>query len=209
MSNAKLIKAAENFAGVAETLRERANDIVKMVPGFPDSVPEQDEADIREGLRNRAIESFGTLFFLKDGDSYAKLTPADAKKADPKKVASIGAGEAMALTSHELGKLKTTEPNRWEIVSRIRKAVSTTVSNRYGDLVRYANEINQAATGKRAPRPIGALMERTKNALAGIDKMHKTAIKRGDPAAIPAEIIRNAELAYMAKINEYIKTKTK
>lgn len=205
MSNLKLVSAAEAFAGAAETLIEKATEIVRLVPDFPDSVAEQDEADIRKGLTNRSISKTPTQLFLKDGDSYAKISAADAKKADPAKVAVIDAEQVMALSPHELGQLKTTEPNRHAIVSKIRKGIQTNVSNRYADLVRIAKQIKGSA-GRTASAKKG-LLERMKVSLANIDKMFNTARTRGNPEAVPAEIVRSAELAYLAKIETYLKGK--
>lgn len=202
-NNQKLVTAAEAFAKSADSMRDRAHDVLAIVPAFP-TVTENEEADIRLGLTNRAVSVTATRFFLKDGDNYVPLSPADAKKADSKKVCSITAGEANALTTHEFGKLKTTEPNRHAIIAGLRKAISTNVSKRYKDLVRIANEINDKTRAPSAPK---ALIDRTKLALATIDKMYQTAAKKGDPDAVPLEVVRLAEAAYLMKIEAYYKSR--
>jgi hypothetical protein len=202
-NNEKLVNAAELFAKSADSMRDHAADVLAIVPEFP-KVTENEAADIKLGLSRRAQSVIATKFFLKDGDNYAPLSAADARKADSKKVHRITAAEAMALTAHEFGKLATTEPNRHAIIKGLRNAVSTNVSRRCADLVRIINELK----GKtRAPSTPKALIDRTKLALAGIDKMHQTATKKGDPDAVPAETIRLAEAAYMLKIEAYYKSR--
>jgi hypothetical protein len=202
MSNAKLITAAEKAYDSADSLIDAVMAIVAIVPTFPEKVTEQDEADIRAGLLNRAKAKFPTRFFLREGDTYTMVTPADAKKADTNKVLSFNADTVMRTTPHELGQMKTSEPGRHKVVAAMRKAVQTNASNRYTYIETIARRERGITGVARVP---GELITRSMKALAGIDKMHATARSKGVPAAWPQEAIHAAEAAYLAKIEIYTK----
>ncbi len=202
MSNAKLITAAEKAYDSADSLIDAVMAIVAIVPTFPEKVTEQDEADIRAGLLNRAKAKFPTRFFLREGDTYTMVTPAEAKKADTSKVVSFNADTVMRTTPHELGQMKTSEPGRHKVVAAMRKAVQTNASNRYTYIETIARRERGITGVARVP---GELITRSMKALAGIDKMHATARSKGVPAAWPQEAIKAAEAAYLAKIETYTK----
>lgn len=202
MSNAKLITAAEKAYDSADSLIDAVMAIVAIVPTFPEKVTQQDEADIRAGLMNRAKAKFPTRFYLRDGDTYTLLSPADAKKADASKVVSFNAETVMKTTPHELGQMKTSEPGRHKVVTGIRKAIQTNASNRYTYLETIARRERGITGTARVP---GELITRSMKALAGIDKMHSTARSKGVPAAWPQEAIKAAEAAYLAKIEAFTK----
>jgi hypothetical protein len=202
MSNAKLITAAEKAYDSADSLIDAVMAIVAIVPTFPEKVTEQDEADIRAGLLNRAKAKFPTRFFLREGDTYTMVTPADAKKADTSRVLSFNADTVMRTTPHELGQMKTSEPGRHKVVAAMRKAVQTNASNRYTYIETIARRERGITGVARVP---GELITRSMKALAGIDKMHATARSKGVPAAWPQEAIKAAEAAYLAKIETYTK----
>lgn len=209
MSNVKLVQAAEMAYDSADSLIDSVNAMLEIVPTFPEAVSEQDEADIKKGLLNRAIAKFPTRFFLRDGDTYTLITSADAKKADAKKVVSITPDFAMKTTPHELGQMKTNEPGRHKVIAGIRKAIQTNASNRYTYIGTIANR-EKATRGEGSggkPRTVGQIMDRTMKTLASIDKMHATARGRGNPDALPDEVVKTAEAAYMAKVQAYLKTK--
>jgi hypothetical protein len=202
MSNAKLITAAEKAYDSADSLIDAVMAIVAIVPTFPEKVTEQDEADIRAGLLNRAKAKFPTRFFLREGDTYTMVTPADAKKADTSRVLSFNADTVMRTTPHELGQMKTSEPGRHKVVAAMRKAVQTNASNRYTYIETIARRERGITGVARVP---GELITRSMKALAGIDKMHATARSKGVPSAWPQEAIKAAEAAYLAKIETYTK----
>jgi hypothetical protein len=202
MSNAKLITAAEKAYDSADSLIDAVMAIVAIVPTFPEKVTEQDEADIRAGLLNRAKAKFPTRFFLREGDTYTMVTSAEAKKADTSKVVSFNADTVMRTTPHELGQMKTSEPGRHKVVAAMRKAVQTNASNRYTYIETIARRERGITGVARVP---GELITRSMKALAGIDKMHATARSKGVPAAWPQEAIKAAEAAYLAKIETYTK----
>jgi hypothetical protein len=202
MSNAKLITAAEKAYDSADSLIDAVMAIVAIVPTFPEKVTEQDEADIRAGLLNRAKAKFPTRFFLREGDTYTMVTSAEAKKADTSKVVSFNADTVMRTTPHELGQMKTSEPGRHKVVAAMRKAVQTNASNRYTYIETIARRERGITGVARVP---GELITRSMKALAGIDKMHATARSKGVPSAWPQEAIKAAEAAYLAKIETYTK----
>lgn len=202
MSNTKLITAAEKAYDSADSLIDAVMAIVAIVPTFPEKVTEQEEADIRAGLMNRAKAKFITRFYLRDGDTYTLLSPAEAKKADASKVASFSAETVMKTTPHELGQMKTAEPGRHKVVTGMRKAIQTNASNRYTYIETIARR-ERGITG--AARTPGELITRSKKALASIDKMHANARTKGNPSAWPDEAIKAAEAAYLAKIDAYMK----
>lgn len=203
MSNAKLITAAEKAYDAADSLIDAVMAIVAIVPTFPEKVTEQDEADIRAGLMNRAKAKFPTRFYLRDGDTYTLFVPTKAEaKPDSKKVVSFDSAYIMGITPHELAQMKTGEPGRHGVVTKMRKAIQTNASNRYTYLETIARR-ERGITG--APKVAGELVTRSKKALASIDKMHANARSKGNPSAWPDEAIKAAEAAYLAKIDSYMK----
>ena len=202
MSNAKLITAAEKAYDSADSLIDAVMAIVAIVPTFPEKVAEQEEADIRTGLLNRAKAKFPTRFYLRNGDTYTMITPAEAKKADATKMTSFSPDEVMAVTAHQLGQMKTAEPGRHKVVTGMRKAIQTNASNRYTYLETIARRERGVTGTARVP---GELITRSKKALASIDKMHATARSKGNPVAWPDEVVKAAEAAYLAKIDAYMK----
>jgi hypothetical protein len=204
MSNAKLIQTAEKAYDSADSLVDAVMEIVGIVPLFPEKVTEQEEADIRKGLMNRAVAKFPTRFFLREGDTYTMVTSAEAKKADAKKVVSLNPENVMAITPHQLGQLNQQEPGRHKVVAAMRKAVQTNASNRYTYIETIARR-EKNLPGKA--RPPAALLTWTRKQLAGIDKRHTVQRGKGNPEALPEEIVRSAEAAYLAKVDAYLKTK--
>jgi hypothetical protein len=204
MSNIKLIQTAEKAYDSADKLVDSVMEIVGIVPTFPEAVTEQEEADIRTGLMNRAVAKFPVRFFLREGDNYTMILPVEGKKVDAKKVVTFEAEKVMAITPHELGQMKQQEPGRHKVVAAIRKAVQTNASNRYTYIETIARREKGIAGKARTPTEI---ITWTRKQLAGIDKRHTNARKKGDPAALPEEIVRSAEAAYLAKVDAYLKTK--
>jgi hypothetical protein len=203
MSNAKLIQTAENAYDSADKLIDAVWEIIGIVPTFPEKVTEQEEADIRKGLINRAVAKFPARFFLREGDTYKMITPAEARKADAKKVVTFDAEVFMAITAHQLGQLKQQEPGRHKVVAAMRKAVQTNASNRYT----YIETIARREKGlPGTPRTPTALLKWTRQQLAGIDKRHTVQRGKGNPEALPEEVVRSAEAAYLAKVEAYLKT---
>lgn len=202
MSNAKLIQTAEKAYDSADKLVDAVMEIVGIVPTFPEKVTEQEEADIRKGLMNRAVAKFPTRFFLREGDNYTMVTPAEAKKADAKKVVTFEAEVVMAITAHQLGQLKQQEPGRHKVVTAMRKAVQTNASNRYT----YIETIARREKGlPGTPRTPTALLKWTQQTLASIDKRHTVQRNKGNPEAWPAEAIQQGEAAYLAAVEKYLK----
>lgn len=209
MSNTKLVQAAEQAYDSADSLIDSVNAMLAIVPTFPEAVSEQDDADIKKGLLNRAIAKFPVRFFLRDGDNYTLISAAEAKKAAPTKMVSFTADTVMAVTPHTLGQMKTAEPGRHKVVTAMRKAIQTNASNRYTYISNIAiREKAARSEGKGGTKKvIGQIMDRTMKTLASIDKMHATARGRGNPDALPDEVVKAAEAAYMAKVQAYLKTK--
>jgi hypothetical protein len=204
MSNAKLIQTAEKAYDSADSLVDAVMEIVGIVLLFPEKVTEQEEADIRKGLMNRAVAKFPTRFFLREGDTYTMVTSAEAKKADAKKVVTFEAEKVMAITAHQLGQMNQQEPGRHKVVAAMRKAIQTNASNRYTYIETIARR-EKNLPGKA--RPPAALLTWTRKQLAGIDKRHTVQRGKGNPEALPEEIVRSAEAAYLAKVDAYLKTK--
>ena len=207
MSNTQLIKIAEKCSDAADTLVDAVNSLLNIVPTFPERVTEQESDDINTGLLNRAIAKTKDRYFLRDGDTYTKVDSAEAKKAPAHKVVTLTADSVMALTSHELAQLTTQEPGRSAIVKAFRKAVQTSASNRrnYIEGVAVRERKAKGENVGNPKRPTGAVMDRTYAALANIEKMHKTARTKGDPTALPVEVTKAAEAAYVSVINKAIK----
>jgi hypothetical protein len=203
MSNLKLIQTAEKAYDSADSLVDSVMEIVGIVPTFPEKVTEQEEADIRKGLMNRAVAKFPTRVYLRDGDKYTLLSPAEAKKADAKKVATFTPETVMTITAHQLGQLKQQEPGRHKVVTAMRKAIQTNASNRYT----YIETIAKREKGlPGTPRTPTALLKWTRQQLAGIDKRHTVQRGKGNPEALPEEVVRRGEAAYIAEIEKYLKT---
>jgi hypothetical protein len=202
MSNIKLIQTAEKAYDSADSLVDSVMEIVGIVPTFPEKVTEQEEADIRKGLMNRAIAKFPTRVYLRDGDKYTLLSPTEAKKADAKKVSTFTPETVMATTAHQLGQLKQQEPGRHKVVTAMRKAIQTNASNRYT----YIETIARREKGlPGTPRTPTALLKWTQQTLASIDKRHTVQRNKGNPEAWPTEAIQQGEAAYLAVVEKYLK----
>lgn len=207
MSNIQLVKAAELCSDSADSLVDSVRKLLKIVPTFPEKVTEQESADIDTGLLNRAIAKAADRFFLRDGDTYTRLTPTDAKKANATKVVTFTADVVMGYTSHQLGQMTTQEPGRAGVVKAFRKAVQTAASNRRTYIENVATRERKAdgETLGNTKQPVKPVIERTKVLLANIDKMHATARGKGDPTALPDDVVKAAEAAYIAKVDAYLK----
>lgn len=208
MSNPKLVSIAEKCSDAADKLVDSVRELLKVVPTFPEKVTEQESADINTGLLNRATAKSPDRWYLRDGDTYTKLTAAQAKEAPAAKVVTFTAASVMAVTSHQLGQITAQEPGRAKVVKAFRKAVQTAASNRRTYIETVARR-ERAADGETIgnPKVTGPIMDRTRKALASIDKMHATARGKGDPKALPDEVVKSAEAAYMAKVDAYLNHK--
>ena len=203
--NQKLVTAASEFYGAFVSLQDRAQTILGMVPTFPEKVSANDLSDIKTGLTQRACQVIPTQFYSQSGDSFTRLDAKQVKSADATKVFTLTAEYAINETKHALGQMAKQTPGKHKLVSAMRKRVQTDVSNRLADLGKIAKQLRDIKVSRGPSAPLN---ERRTKMLAAIDKMEATARKNGDPAALPDEIVKLAEAAYMRVIENYRKGKT-
>lgn len=177
--------AGYRFAQSGETLATMAAWIHEKCPGFLDEIPKEIKEDLMAGFQLRKHELTGSKFYrIGDGGTYIPL--GDKAPEDMTRVVEFTINSAMALTPHEFGQLKGTDPAKHAVIGPLRDAFSTYASNKLGDLRREIGKLVNGAK-PRTRSPNAAFNDAMKKAFESFDKRVKTAQSKGDASADPAK----------------------
>lgn len=170
-------------AGTSDSLSKQAAYALDKIPGFPKDITAESKAELFSGYFLRYSETHPAVTYAVINGHYVLAT--DEHKAN-KSVEKIEAGVdyAFALTAQEFGKLKSTEPERHQLIAGIRDKVQTYCSNKLSDLKRAANKlVNNGAKGTRETLDFTVSLQ---NAFNAFEKSVKTKHGKGDTTAKPA-----------------------
>lgn len=131
-------------AGTLDTSTSQAQWAIDHLVGFPESITDEDKAQLGEGYKLRFNENNPPVTYAVIGGHY--ILP-DAEQLKSKKVekVEIGVEYAFSFSSQEFGKLKNTNPALHAVVYNWRKRMSTYQSNAIGDLIAKAKKILKPA----------------------------------------------------------------
>ena len=168
----RLAVQGEGLAFIAAYVLEKAPDFLK-------AVPEAVEDELYAGFTLRKHELMGTKYY-KIGEAATLIPLGDKKPESTKGVVAFTVHTAMALTPHEFGQLRASDPSRHAIIRDIRDSVQTYCSNRMKDLKRAV--ANLAEPDKKRARAVNkAFFESVKAGLDTLEKKAKAAAERGEP----------------------------
>lgn len=190
--------AGYRFAGTGDNLRTLARWVFGQAPTILDTVPDTVKEELRAGFMLRKHEiTPAQAYKMGDGGKYIPLTPEQAKQAQG--VVEMTINAAMSYSSQEFGKMRQSDPARYEIIKPMRDAFSTYASNKWGDLMREIRNI--ANEGKPRERAANKDWDdAVKVVFDALEKRAKTLKARGDSRADPVKFIL-ARDAFWAKYN--------
>ena len=127
-------------AGTMDTSTSQAQWAIDHLVGFPESITDEDKAQLGEGYKLRFNENNPPVTYAVINGHYVKPSAEHLKDKKVEKV-EIGVDYAFSYSSQEFGKLKNENPALHEVVGKIRKALSTYQSNALGDLIAKAKKL--------------------------------------------------------------------
>lgn len=192
--NQKLVTAAEKVMDSSVAFVSAVAVVLGIVPDPSKATPEE-LSDIKTGLTNRAVALCKAEYYSRNGDTYAKVTESEFKKLEATKAFMLTATYANDTTTYELGQMNQKEPGKHKIVARMRKKISTNVSNRWKDIQRIAR--GDFGTGESVTRQTYTDRKKAERGLALLNKTFANSRKKGNPSAPSAERVALAEAAYM------------
>lgn len=165
-----------------DTLEEKAKDAIAIIPGFPESCPDESKASLVSGYRRRYAErNPGVLYAIIDGN-YVLATPDMEKNKKVEKIL-IGVEYAFSFTTHEYGKMTQENPALRRVIQDIREKTQDYCSNRFNDLKRAAKKILRKDDGTK--RTEKTFKESAEKVFDDWEKSVKTKSSRGDKTARP------------------------
>jgi hypothetical protein len=148
-------------AGTLDTSTSQAQWAIDHLVGFPESITDEDKAQLSEGYKLRFNENNPAVTYAVINGHYV-LPDADQLKSKKVEKIEIGVEYAFSFSSQEFGKLKNTNPALHAVVHTWRKRMSTYQSNAINDLI---------AKAKKILKPAGST---TRQSLTFVESMTKT-----------------------------------
>lgn len=174
-----------------DALQSQARYALEHIVGFPNEIDDTSKAQLEKGYMmrfndNRPPKTYGIV----DGNylDFDSLDPAAQDKVKEKVV--IGVDVVFSFTQQEYGKLKTTDPAKYQAFKPWREAFIDYKSGCLGDLKAAARKLVKAASNaERAPNlDFADWLDRkegtdTKGVLSDMVTRCRNASKRGDATA--------------------------
>ena len=195
---ASLTDLGYSQATTSDTLSDQARYAIDKIAGFPADIPAESKAELYKGYQRRYSETHPAVIYAVINGHYVKATPEhEANKAVEK--IEVGINYAFSYSSQEFGKLKSTEPEKHEVVGKVRADVLDYCSNRLGDLKRAADKIlNKGKKGTRQTLDFVVSMEKI---FSTQEKSVKVKEGKGDTTASVAKF-RLAQKAFWTTYNK-------
>ena len=168
-------------AKIGDSLIQTAKYALEKISGFPEEISPEAKAELYAGYFKRYGENNPPVMYAVINGHYVRATVEHIDNKSVEKI-SVGVDYAFALTAQEFGKLKNTEPEKHQLVAKIRDAVQTYASNRLGDLKRAAKKLI-APTGAERTRTTLDFVQSVTNAFDAFDKSVKVKQGKGDTTA--------------------------
>ena len=182
---ASLKDAGYRVAIQGEGMATIAAYVLQQAPNFLESVPDAVKEELYAGFQLRKHELFGSKFY-KIGEANILIPLGDKKPVGIKGIFEFTVNSAMALTAHEFGQLRGSDPSKHAIIRDIRDSVQTYQSNRMKDL-RNAIVSLQNPDKKRQRAVNKAFFESVK---AGLDALEKKAKAAADRKEEGVDVVR-------------------
>lgn len=131
-------------AGTLDTSTSQAQWAIDNLVGFPESITDEDKAQLGEGYKLRFNENNPAVIYAVINGHYV-LPDAEQLKSKKVEKVEIGVEYAFSFSSQEFGKLKNSNPALHAVVHTWRKRMSTYQSNAIGDLMTKAKKILKPA----------------------------------------------------------------
>jgi hypothetical protein len=131
-------------AGTLDISTSQAQWAIDHLVGFPESITDEDKAQLSEGYKLRFNENNPAVTYAVINGHYV-LPDADQLKSKKVERVEIGVEYAFSFSSQEFGKLKNSNPALHAVVYTWRKRMSTYQSNAINDLMAKAKKILKPA----------------------------------------------------------------
>ncbi len=161
-----------------------------------DGIPDDIDEELRAGMLLRKHEITKPYWARLEGrDNYVHVQAEDPKptKKDADKWERFDIQTALAVTSHELGKMKESAPNRRERILALRKDASKYVSNTFKRMRQAAAK--EAAGGRTAARLFSVVLDEF---LKSLPKKNKAAAARDDASAMDEAVLKRKIAAFIS-----------
>lgn len=183
IESASLASIGYSAAATGDTLSVLARELVRRYPNG--QLTEEAHAELKEGRVARKAELVGDRQYLVSGGEYSPIKAGDKLPKDAVTF-TLTVGYAMALTAYEFGKLKSTDPGRYDIVGALRNKVQKYVSNRGRDLDSAIKAELEGTSGRtrRENKAYADWIRDPKNGAAvNLLTRARNGVKKGDPTA--------------------------
>jgi len=185
-------------ATTSDTLSDQARFAIDNIVGFPADIPAESKAELYKGYQRRYSETHPAVVYAVINGHYVVATPEHIANKAVEKI-EVGVDYVLSYSSQEFGKLKSTEPEKHAVISKVRGEVLDYCSNRLGDLKRAADKI----LNKDKPRTRTTLdfIDSMEKVFSAQEKSVKVKEGKGDTTASVAKF-RLAQKAFWTTYNK-------
>ena len=167
-------------AQTSDSLTSQAQWALEHIVGFPTDITLEAKAELYTGYQKRYSENNPPVTFAVINGHYIRATPEHEANKSVEKIA-VGFDFAYSMTSQDFGKLKNTEPEKHQVIAKVREAVQTYCSNKLGDLKRAANKLVNVNNPRT--RVTVDFVDSVKKAFDALDQSVKIKVGKGDSTA--------------------------
>jgi len=182
------------FSGASEKLSEIAAAAPTYVKGFPDEVDKTTKREVYNGFFLRYQEKNPAAKFIRtEADVYLPVTGEPHKAVE---TVNITVAYCLDFTGQQYGKLRTEQPNLYQLVKPVREAANNYAAACWSNLV--AAFKRRSGKGERSRGATKDFKVRIEDMFKGLEKSTVVAANRGDITAIPASLLKSCIAAFWA-----------
>ena len=190
---------AYQHAITTDTSRDQAQYALDKIAGFPETIPEEIQADMVDGYRLRHSEIKKPIVYAVVNDHYVIASPEQIANKKVEKI-EMTVAYAFSFSSQEFGKLKNTNPSLHKIIGEARDATSTYCSNKIRELKRIAKSL--LTVGQSTTRESFNFVESVTKDFEKQEKSCKVKQTRGNDSTADSAKFKLAVKAFWATYNK-------
>ena len=183
---ADMADAGYRLGKTGDTLRDIAQFVLERDPGFLDEPSDATQTSLTAGLRLRYHENHPTKFYTLDWVPCEEGTKGASNKMDVE--------VAFAITQQQLGALKTENPKKHELVTKVRKLFGDYKAQNFKRLKAAMLALQSGDAKTKTPAdPFDVWLNKL---LDNVEKRNKTAKSRDDTTVVDAAKLKRAIQAF-------------
>jgi len=179
------------FSGASQKLSDIAAAAPAVIKGFPDEVDKATRAEVNNGFFLRYQENNPAAKYVRtEADVYLPVSGEPHKAVE---TVNITVAYALDFTSQQYSKLRTEQPNLYQIVKPIREGAQNYASAMWKNMVKAYN-----GRGDRSRGATKDFKVRIQDFFNKLEKSTVVAAGRGDTTAVPAALLKSCIAAFWA-----------